>query len=382
VFSLHIDTARTWRGGQNQVLLTVLGLRALNHKAVLVAHPEGELYRRALEGPDLVPLAPKSEVDLAAAWKLSRIVRQWKPAIVHAHDPHAVSMAALALSFRASALPRRAAAPSLVASRRVDFHLQTHSFSRWKYRHADLFIAASDAIRRVLEHDGIPSSRITVVHDGIDVAKIQRLPAVDVHQEFWLPHGAPVIANVAALVPHKGQKFLVDAMPHVLREIPDTHLIIFGEGELRPQLERQIKELRIEKHALLAGFRKDVLQLVKSTDLFVMSSVTEGLGSTVLDAMAMKLAVVGTDAGGIPEAVVHGETGLLAPAGDARALAGAIVRVLKDKPLRDRMAAAGLARVAEHFGVSRLLSGTLRAYQRAAAMPHADTGERPTTSTA
>jgi glycosyltransferase involved in cell wall biosynthesis len=79
------------------------------------------------------------------------------------------------------------------------------------------------------------------VHDGIDVAKIQRLPAVDVHQEFWLPHGAPVIANVAALVPHKGQKFLVDAMPHVLREIPDTHLIIFGEGELRPQLERQIK---------------------------------------------------------------------------------------------------------------------------------------------
>jgi glycosyltransferase involved in cell wall biosynthesis len=373
VFSLHIDTARTWRGGQNQVLLTVLGLRALNHKAVLVAHPEGELYRRALEGPDLVPLATKSEVDLAAAWKLSRIVRQWKPEIVHAHDPHAVSMAALALSFGT-------AAPSLVASRRVDFHLQTHSFSRWKYRQADLFIAASDAIRRVLEHDGIPSSRITVVHDGIDVAKIQRLPAVDVHQEFWLPHGAPVIANVAALVPHKGQKFLVDAMPHVLREIPDTHLIIFGEGELQPQLERQIKELRIEKHVLLAGFRKDVLQLVKSTDLFVMSSVTEGLGSTVLDAMAMKLAVVGTDAGGIPEAVVHGETGLLVPAGDARALAGAIVRVLKDQPLRDRMAAAGLARVAEHFGVSQLLSGTLRAYHRAAAMPQAGTGERPSTS--
>ena len=70
MFSLHIDTARTWRGGQNQVLLTVLGLRAQGHRAVLVAHGEGELYRRAVEGPDLVALAPRSEVDLTTAWKL------------------------------------------------------------------------------------------------------------------------------------------------------------------------------------------------------------------------------------------------------------------------------------------------------------------------
>ena len=342
---------------------------------MLVAHPEGELYRRALEGPDLVPLAPRNEIDLSTAWKLSRIIRQWKPEIVHAHDPHAVSMAALALSFSAPE-PR----PPIVASRRVDFHLQTHSFSRWKYRQVDLFIAASDAIRRVLEHDGIPAARITVVHDGIDVAKIQRLPTVDAHAEFWLPRGAPVIAHVGALVPHKGQKFLIDAVPHILREVPDAHLIIFGEGELRTALERQIKELRVEKHVVLAGFRNDVLQLVKSADLFVMSSVTEGLGSTVLDAMAMKLAVVGTDAGGIPEAVVHGETGLVVPTGDSRTLAGAVVRVLKDKGLRDRMGAAGLARVSEHFGVSRLLTGTLRAYRRAASLPPVDAGDRPTST--
>ena len=347
-------------------------MRTLNHKAVLVAHPEGELYRRAREGPDLVPLAPRNEIDLTTAWKLSRIIRQWKPEIVHAHDPHAVSMAALALSFSAPD-PR----PPIVASRRVDFHLQSHSFSRWKYRQVDLFIAASDAIRRVLEHDGIPSSRITVVHDGIDVAKIQRLPALSIHAEFWLPSGVPVIANVAALVPHKGHKFLIDAMPHVLREVPDAHVIIFGEGELQQALEHQIKELHVEKHVLLAGFREDVLQLVKSADLFAMSSVTEGLGSTLLDAMAMKLAVAGTDAGGIPEAVVHGETGLLAPTGDARALAAAIVRLLKDKPLRDRMGAAGYARVTSHFGVARLLSGTLRAYQRAVSAPHIDITPSP-----
>ena len=363
MFALHIDTARTWRGGQHQVLLTVLGLRALGHRAVLVAHPEGVLYRRASEGPDLVPLAPRNEVDLSSAWKLSRIIRQWRPQIVHAHDPHAVAMAGLALSFSAPD-PR----PRVVASRRVDFHLQRHSFSRWKYRQVDLFLAASDAIRHILERDGIEPDRIVVVHDGIDVGKIERLPSVDVHREYWLPHGVPVLVNVGALVGHKGQKFLVDAMPHVLAQVPDAHLVIFGEGELRAPLERQVKELHLEKHVLLPGFREDVLQLMKSADLFVMSSVTEGLGSTVLDAMAMRLAVVGTRAGGIPEAVVHGGTGLLVPPAEPRELAGAIVRLLKDPVSRTRMGDAGYARVASRFGVGRMLEGTLQAYRRAARM--------------
>jgi L-malate glycosyltransferase len=362
VFALHIDTARTWRGGQNQVLLTVLGLRAIGHKAVLVAHPEGELYRRASEGPDLVPLAPRNEVDLSAAWKLSRIIRDWKPQIVHAHDPHAVAMAGLALSFSAPD-PR----PRIVASRRVDFHLQGHSFSRWKYRQVDLFIAASRAIRDILEHDGVPPNQIVVVHDGIDVAKIGRLPAVDVHAELWLPHKAPVIVNVGALVAHKGQKHLIDAMPMVLREMPDAHLVIFGEGELRAALARQVKDLRLEKHVLLPGFRADVLQLMKSADVFAMSSVTEGLGSTVLDAMAMRLPVVATNAGGIPEAVVHSHTGLLVDIASPRDMAAALVRLLKDPALRKRLGDAGHAYVADNFGVARLLEGTLAAYRNISA---------------
>jgi glycosyltransferase involved in cell wall biosynthesis len=361
MFALHIDTARTWRGGQQQVLLTVLGMRARGHRAVLVAHREGELLRRASEGPDLVPLAPVNEIDLATAWKLSKIVRQWKPDIVHAHDPHAVSMAALALSFGAPD-PR----PKLIASRRVDFHLQSHAFSQWKYRQMDGFIAASNAIKAILVQDGIPSGRIDVVHDGIDVNKIARRPAADLHAEYWLPHGVPVLVNVGALVGHKGQKYLIDAMPIVLREVPDAHLIIFGEGELRVPLEKQIKHLKLTKRVLLPGFREDVLSLVKTADLFVMSSVTEGLGSAVLDAMAMGQAVVGTNAGGIPEAVIPYETGLLVEPGNAKDLAGAIVTLLKDAELRKAYGEAGRLRVAKHFGVDRLVEGTLAVYERIA----------------
>lgn len=334
-------------------------MRARGHRAVLVAHREGELLRRASEGPDLVPLAPANEIDLATAWKLSRIIRQWTPDIVHAHDPHAVSMVALALSFGAPT-PR----PCMIASRRVDFHLQSHAFSQWKYRQMDGFIAASNAIKKILIQDGIPAGRIDVVHDGIDVDKIAHRPPIDIHAEYWLPHGVPVIVNVGALVGHKGQKHLIDAMPMVLREVPDAHLVIFGEGELRVPLEKQVKHLGLTKRVLLPGFREDVLSVMKTADLFVMSSVTEGLGSAVLDAMAMGLAVVGTNAGGIPEAVVPNETGLLVEPGDAKALAAAIVEMLKDPEKRNAYGQAGRSRVAEHFDVDHLVDGTLAVYER------------------
>src|SRR5215207_4473762 len=134
MFSLHIDTARTWRGGQNQVLVTVLGLRAVNQRAMLVAHPRGELRRRAEEGLEFLPLAPMTEMDLSAAWRLSRVVHQLRPDIIHAHDPHGVAMAALALSM--STQPKRA---RLVAARRVDFRLKGNALSRWKYDQVDCF---------------------------------------------------------------------------------------------------------------------------------------------------------------------------------------------------------------------------------------------------
>src|SRR6266536_3545507 len=114
MFSLHVDTARTWRGGQNQVLLTVNGLRAIGHRAALVAHPGGELRRRAAEGLELIPIAPRTEMDFTAAWRFARLIKRFDPDIIHAHDPHAVAMASLALSFGAGS-KTRGRSPALVA---------------------------------------------------------------------------------------------------------------------------------------------------------------------------------------------------------------------------------------------------------------------------
>src|SRR5439155_12501738 len=254
MFSLHVDTARTWRGGQNQVLLTVNGLRSIGHRAALVAHPDGELRRRVEEGLDLIPIAPRTEVDLSAAWRFSRVVRRFRPDVVHAHDPHGIAMVALALSFGAGA-SSATGAPALVASRRVDFHMNSNSFSRWKHRQVNCFIAASEAIRRMLVADGVPAERTVTVHEGIDVDHVAAAPAVNVHEIFWLPHHAPVVGNVAALVPHKGQRYLVEAAHLVVQQMPDARFVILGEGELREHLERQVREYHLEKHVLLPGFR-------------------------------------------------------------------------------------------------------------------------------
>ncbi len=368
MFSVHIDTAKTWRGGQNQVLLTVLGLRALGHRTLLVAHAAGELRLRAKEGLDVFPLAPVNEMDLGAAWKLSRLIKQLQPDVLHAHDPHAVAMAALALS-----MSTELAKPPLVAARRVDFHLRGSALSRWKYRQVDCFICASDAIRKMLVADGVPEPRAVTVHEGIDVARAGAAPAADLHGEYWLPRHAPIVGNVAALVPHKGQKHLIEAAALVVQKVPDARFIIAGEGELRSALERQVKEHHLEKHVVLAGFRPDVLSVHKAFDVFVMSSVTEGLGTSLLDAMSCGKPVVATSAGGIPEVVKDGETGLLVPPRDEAAMARAIVALLGDAHSRQTMGMAGLARVRERFSVERMVHDTLRVYQRVAMHAHAET---------
>ncbi len=369
MFSLHIDTARTWRGGQNQVLITVNGLRAIGQRAALVAHPVGELRRRAGEGLELIPIAPRTEMDLTAAWRLSRVIKRLRPDVIHAHDPHGVAMASLALSLGAGSRSG-APAPPLVASRRVDFHLKGNSFSRWKYRQVDCFIAASEAIRQMLVADGVPPERTTTVHEGIDLGHVQAAAPVNVHEAFWLPHGAPVVGNVAALVPHKGQRHLIEAAHLVVRDLPDVRFVILGEGELREPLERQVRDYHLEKHVLLPGFRTDVIGCIKGFDLFAMSSVTEGLGTSLLDAMACARPIVATRAGGIPEIIEDGVQGLLVAPRDHAAMARAIVSLLRDEPGRRRMGDAGYARVSARFSVERMVEETAAVYARVAGTPH------------
>jgi L-malate glycosyltransferase len=358
VFSVHVDSGRGWRGGQSQVFNTVTGLRAAGHRAVLIAHPSGELFRRMEQGHDLLPLAPRSDVDLSAAWSLSRLLKQLKPQIVHAHDAHAVSMAATAVSILGN--PR----PALVASRRSEFRIAHNSFSRWKYSQVDRFIATCDAVRGRLVADGIPRARIEIVHDGVDVERIARLEPANVHAAFYLPVGSPVVGNVAALSPHKGHQHLIEAAGLVLRDVPDARFVIVGDGEQRAVLEKQIRDKHLERHVFLAGFRLDLLELIRAFDVFATSPLHEGMCLPLVDAMAAGKPAVASRAGGIPEVIADGESGFVVEPRDHHAMANRIVTLLKDQALQHAMGAAALDRARAHFTVDGMVTGISDVYRQ------------------
>ena len=365
MFSLHVDSGRTWRGGQSQVLNTIVGLRAAVHRAVLVAHPKGELFRRMQQGHDLLPLAPKSDIDLSAAWTLSRLLKQLRPDVVHAHDPHAVSMAATAISIIGQP------APLLLASRRSEFRMARNSFSRWKYSRVDRFVASCEAVRDRLASDGIARHRTSVVYDGVDVERIATLEPANVHAELYLPMHAPVVGTVAALAPHKGHQYLIEAASRVVRHVPDARFVMIGDGELRATLEKQIREKHLERHVFLAGFRSDVLELIRSFDVFATAPLHEGMCLPLVDAMAAGKPAVATRAGGIPEVMADGRTGFLVPPRNVDALAERLVLLLEDEALRREMGSAALTRARERFTVERMVQDTADAY---AAMATVSTG--------
>ena len=350
---VHVDSARTWRGGQNQVLLSAQGMAALGHEVVVACLRGGVLAERALAaGLSVEPVGFRGDLSPAAVSSLWRLLRRIRPDVVHAHDPHAVSASLLAM--------RWARGPRLVASRRVDFRLKG-PLSRLKYRSCLRVIAASRAIARVLASDGIAAG-VRVVYEGVP----SREPGTGGREALaalGVPAEAPVVGNVAALTDHKDHRTLLEAMAIVRRTASTARLVIVGEGELRRGLEARALELGLAETVVFAGFRTDLDRLIPAFTVFCLSSHLEGLGTSLLDAMAFGRPVVATAAGGIPEAVVDGVTGRLVPPRDAQALAEALIQVLGDEPRRTELGRGGRRRFEEQFTAERMVHGTLAVYR-------------------
>jgi glycosyltransferase involved in cell wall biosynthesis len=349
-----VDSARTWRGGQNQVLLTATAMAARGHEVGLVCQKGGALERRARETALRVwPASFHGDLSPPAVRAVARARRELLPQILHLHDPHALSAGLLA--------SRLGADGNVVATRRVDFPLRG-LLSRAKYRRARLVIAASRAIAGVLEASGLHCDRIRVVHEGVPDRPPQP-GGREALAELGIPPECQVVGNVAAMTDHKDHATLLEAAAQVVEALPETRFLLLGEGELRPHLEEKARVLGLGQRCVFGGFRGDLDRLIPSFTLFCLSSHMEGLGTSLLDAMAFGRPVVATRAGGIPEAVEDGVTGLLVPPRDPGALAEALVCLLSDGPRRDAVGLAGRRRFEEHFTVQRMVDRTLAAYE-------------------
>jgi len=347
---LQVDAGREWRGGQNQVRLLSRELAGLSDVELrLVTKRGGELARRATIEGVLVHGVPWGiGLDPRAWWFLRRFIWSFRPDVVHVHDSHSLTLARLALwemnrpgprnlKWLPRQIDRRAIThpweysswepPVLVAHRRVDFHIGRRS----GWRRVDRLIAVSEAVKRVLVADGVSPRDITVIHDGIDPDEVRARAAapLGIRARLGVSPDAPLAVNVAALVDHKDQRTLIRAAALARAQRPELHWAIAGDGPMRSALEGEIAAAQLGDRVHLLGYVPEADALIQEANVFVMSSKEEGLGSVILNALALGKPVVATAAGGIPE-VLPAES--LVPIGDAAALGARVVECLTRSP--------------------------------------------------
>lgn len=358
----HVNSERGWRGGEQQLAYLMEGLERRGHRVEAALQPDGEAFARLSRGGFRVhPVLMRGEADPLAVLTIARRVSDARADVVHCHTSHAHTLGALAA--------RLAGRPVVIVSRRVDFSIFRNSFLRLngiKYRAGvDRIVCVSDAVRDVLLRDGLLPERLRVVRSAVDPRRVLEAPRVDVRARLGWPASAKVVLAVGALVEHKGHRHLLEAMPKVVAGAPDAHLLIAGEGPLRPALEELARALWIDRRLAMPGYVEDLAGWFQDAAVLCMPSIDEGLGTSVLDAMAAGVPVVASRAGGIPEMVRDGVEGLLVPPGGPAALAQALVRVLTDEAEHARFSAAAKARVEEAFHVDRMVDETVAVYEEA-----------------
>lgn len=241
---------------------------------------------------------------------------------------------------------------------KVYFHEKARR--RWAYRiisrSATLVAVSEDLKRFIVDEVGIPASRVQVIYNGLDPAVVA-VPDVDpqqVKRELGLAPDELVVGAVGNLYPVKGHRYLLDAIPEVLKAHPNTTFLFIGRGELEASLKAQAQALGIEPKVKFLGLRQDVPRLLAAMDVFCMPSLSEGLSIALLEAMAARKAVVVTRVGGNTEAVVQGETGWLVHACDVESLRVALCEALTDFSRLKQFGIAGSARVKTHFSLQRM----------------------------
>jgi glycosyltransferase involved in cell wall biosynthesis len=353
---LHVDSERTWRGGERQVLELMRRQRAMGDEPHLAAPESSALLQRAAdEGFATHGASMRGTWDVASALRIASITRAIHPDVVHWHAARAHALGAIAALF--------ARGPKRVLSRRVDFRVRGSLGSRVLYAlPVDAIVAISDGVKKALVESGVNEGAIRVIPSGIDFAPFGgSFDRSATRARLGIRPEQVLAIQVAALAPHKSQTTLLQAAALLGARSPRLVVWIAGEGGLRDTLAEEHALLNLGDRVRFLGFREDIPDLLRAADLFVLSSYLEGLGTSVLDAMAAGLPVVATRVGGVPEIVKDEETGILVPPRDPEALAQAMARLADDPGMRERFGSKGRSH-ARNFDADRTAQRTRDLY--------------------
>ncbi|HSW67184.1 MAG TPA: glycosyltransferase [Bacteroidales bacterium] len=348
---IHVSNAKSWRGGEQQ-LAYLLGafLSDTEIQSHVLCRRKGAIAKYCEQkGIAYSTFDGRGSFNLSAALKLLRICNKSGKCLIHTHDSHAHSIAFIAATLFGNLSP-------VIVHRRVDFRAGAGFISRKKYNHRCIarYICVSNAIRDILLPSLSHPEKAIVIPSGIDPERFaQTKNSSELRSKFGISPCAPLIGNIAALAPHKDHFTFLRTASILHQRNPEMRFVIVGHGAMRKQLLKAIEEMMLQNILFLAGFKENIPAIIKEFDLFLMTSKTEGLGTTLLDAFAAGIPVVSTNAGGIGEIVEHGHTGLLAPVGNAESLARLVEEVMNNPDLKDRIIHQAKLRADEnHFRIT------------------------------
>ncbi|MBI5587430.1 MAG: glycosyltransferase family 4 protein [Deltaproteobacteria bacterium] len=352
---LHSESSLGWGGQENRTLHECVGLKKLGVRVMLLCKPESKLAERARSAGLEVKTHPmRSNRDISAVRYCMALIKTESVDVVNTHSGDDSFICAIAgrLSGRR---------PVVVRTRHLALPITSKiTYSRFPHR----VVTVSEHVRRYLVEDkGISKDRVVTVPTGIDLERFDPSSAPDaLRAELGLSARELVVGTVAILRRKKGHHILLDAIPSVLKEVPEAVFVFAGDGPQRKNIEDRIKELAVGAKVRLLGFRSDVPTVLKGLDLFVLPTLEEALGTSFLEAAAMGKPTIGTRVGGVPEAIADGKTGLLVEPEDKSALASSIIRLLKDERLRRSMGEEGRKMVEKDFSTERMVERMLELY--------------------
>ncbi|MEM7682413.1 MAG: glycosyltransferase [Planctomycetota bacterium] len=327
------------------------------------------------EGFNVVDLGRTPGVDTALIRKLHNLLRAQRPDVVHAHQ--------YTPFFYASTARYAGARPPILFTEHGRHYpdprkLRRRLANRFLLRGADRITAVGDFVKRALvDCEGMRRDRIEVVYNAVDADRFA--PPTDpaehaalrlrARQAMRVDPEQPVAIQVARFHPVKDHGTALHAFAQVQDKLPGATLVLVGDGPERANLEALIDELEMAPHVRVLGVRADVDDLLPGADCFVLSSLSEGVSLTLLEAMAAGLPVAATDVGGNAEVVAHGETGLLSPRQDPDLLAYNLRLILRDRQLGASLGHTGQQRVAEQFSRQSMLDAYARLYRQMSDRP-------------
>lgn len=307
-------------------------------------------------------LGQRSRTDPMVLWRLVRLLSHRRPDVLHMHLPYAGILGSVATRF--SRVPVTVYTEHSGADQ---YHRLTSLVHRRLYKWKDYVICVSDAVRGTVEAqchvNGKP--RLRTIYNGVDWADIARLvdPDNDVRAALGIQDGQQMVLTVANFRPEKRHVDLIEACQAVLAQRSDVIFVLVGDGPERPAVEAAVRQRGIEGSVRFTGTRRDALSFISQCDLFVLPSSYEGLGISVLEALALGRPVVATRVGGIPEVVRDGIDGLLVQSRNPARLAEAILKVLDDPELQERFAGSAKDGLRDQFEIATMVRQVESVYE-------------------